>query len=142
MAGWVSGNHHIGKHITKEEGVHLAMVALFCYKDALKVHNISQQARFYKIKVGEYFTFPENISKRVSIHDFVKIEKATEATIWLYQFVKQGKSHDIRLFRKRNNTSVHPDRVIYLCQIEDIDHIVFGKGDSKLYSVRTFRILL
>ena len=81
----------------------------------------------YKEKVGEYFTFPEKISKPVSLNYFSTIEKATETFIWLYQIVKLDKSHDMRLLRKGNNPSVDSDRVIHLCLIEDTHHIVLLK---------------
>ena len=80
----VSGNHHIVNIQTEKDCVHLSMVAHFCYKDGLKICDLSRQAKFFRNKIGEYFTFPENISKPVSIHDFGKIEKATETSIWLY----------------------------------------------------------
>ena len=61
----VSGNHHIVNIQAEEDCVHLSLMATFCYEDALKLHNLSQQSRFSNSKVGEYFTFPENISKPV-----------------------------------------------------------------------------
>ena len=103
------------------------MVAHFSYKDALKLHNPSQQARFYKNKVAKYFTFPKNFSNAVSIHDFAKIEKANKTSIWLYQIVKVWKSRDIRFSCKGNYLSVLPDRVIHACQVENTSYIVLVK---------------
>ena len=107
------------------------MVAHFCHKEVRKLKNIKDEAKVYKKKEGQYFTFPENVSQPVSLHDFGKIEKATETSIWLYQVVKIGKSHDIRLLCKGNNPSVDPERIIHLCLIEDSDHIVLVKEIQK-----------
>ena len=120
----VEGREHAVNFRTEDEYIHLSMVAHFCYKDALKIHDLSRQAKFFRSKIVEYFTFPKkNISKPVSLHDFTKLEKATQFSIWLYQVVKLGKYHDTRLLRKENNPLVNPERVIHLCQIEDTSHV-------------------
>ena len=108
------------------------MAAHFCYKVALKIHDLSRQATFFRSKVGKYFTFPENISNLYQFMIFKKIEKASETSIWLDQIVKIGKSHDKRLLCKENNPLVHPDRVIHLCLIEDTDHVVLVKEIQKI----------
>ena len=50
----------------------------------------------------------------------------------MYLFVKLGDNHDIRLLCKGNGTSVHPVRVINLCDIEEATHLVLLKELHKL----------
>ena len=71
----VSGIHHVVSIQTEEDRVHLSMIALFCYKEVIKIHYLSRQASFYMSKIGKYFTFPENKSKPVSVNNFNKNEK-------------------------------------------------------------------
>ena len=79
----------------------------------------------------KYLIFAKKISKPVSFHDIEKIEKASGTIILLHQVVEPGLFLDIRLFRKGNNTSVHPDRAIHLCQIEEADHIILVEKIQK-----------
>ena len=53
----VYGNRHIVKVQNKDDCVLLLVTAHFCYKDALKMHNFSQQARSHRNKAGKHFTF-------------------------------------------------------------------------------------
>ena len=46
---------------TEDDCFPLLIVAHFCYEDAKKLRNISQQARFHENKIGKYFTFPKYI---------------------------------------------------------------------------------
>ena len=80
----VSGMHYVVKIQTGEDCVHLSNYSTFllqgCYQDTRSF----RQARFYRRRIEKYFTFPKNISKPVTNHDFGKIEKTTETSIWLY----------------------------------------------------------
>ena len=66
----VSGREHVVNMRTEDDCVRLSMIAHFCHKEIRKLKNVEREATAYKKKIREYFTFPENVSKLVSLLDF------------------------------------------------------------------------
>ena len=53
----VSGMYRVVNLQTGENCVHLSMIAHFCFKKALKMHNLSRQARFHRNRIDKYHIF-------------------------------------------------------------------------------------
>ena len=121
------GLHHVVNVNCVKDCVRLCMTAHFC-KNKIKKMNSEKKCRYLYNRKSFYFKFPPGLKSPISMDDFEKIENHTKTEIWLYQIFKEKKSYNIRLLRKGNQPNVHESRKIYLCEIENSNHVVLIKN--------------
>ena len=105
--------------------VRTAMLIHFEKENFKKARRHLAKQSVLKSAANKKFDFPADINVPIALEDFDRLEKLTNTNFWIYQ-VKRKRCkgrYKLRLTRVGNNPNVPPDRYIYLCQINDENHV-------------------